>query len=267
MKLSYKHFEFDTKDLNIEAREILFASISGAHAYGTAKDTSDLDVRVVTRPPLKDLIKLPTPNLQRAKEYRPEKGVDVTVINVWSFLQKLLTRGNGNFLENLFQYMIVPGEKGWSRHAFRWRVEFIEDLQEDVMRFGITSKFANHYKGFYKGQLADYEKRGNNKCLLYAYRVALSGLHLVRNNEVRMSLLHLIHLPWPHYIQIKELKKLYSRYMSGVRMDPFLPTVEGELQGIEIAIETEAKKLPSTVENWQPFNEWLWRLWNIGESI
>src|SRR5690606_17495986 len=61
----------------------------------------------------------------------------------------------------------------------------LAELQE-LARRSVSRRFARHYMGFFRGMCREHE-RGQPpraKSLLYAYRVALTGVHLLRTGEL-----------------------------------------------------------------------------------
>ena len=51
---------------------------------------------------------------------------------------------------------------------------------------GLSRRFFRHYQGFFRGTCREHERaeRPTAKGLLYAYRVALTGIHLLRTGEL-----------------------------------------------------------------------------------
>ena len=85
----------------------------------------------------------------------------------------LLLRGNGNMLERIlspFQLYETPEL----------------DALQALARGAISKRFADHYRGFFKGMCREHERseEPHAKTLLYAYRVALTGIHLLRTGEL-----------------------------------------------------------------------------------
>ena len=55
-----------------------------------------------------------------------------------------------------------------------------------LARGAVSKRFADHYRGFFQGMCREHERseRRKAKTLLYAYRVALTGVHLLRTGEL-----------------------------------------------------------------------------------
>ncbi len=93
---------------------------------------------------------------------------------------RLLAKHNGYVLEQIFSPLIVLGE------------DFLARLRPLAARC-VTRLCYHHYRGFLKTQLEMLEKEPVKKAktLLYAYRVLLTGIHLLRTGEVQANLIEL----------------------------------------------------------------------------
>jgi hypothetical protein len=85
----------------------------------------------------------------------------------------LLLQGNGNMLERLLsplQPLQTPE---------------LPEMQA-LARGAISVRFFRHYSGFFRGCVREHHKAKEPvaKKLLYAYRVALTGVHLLRTGEL-----------------------------------------------------------------------------------
>jgi hypothetical protein len=88
------------------------------------------------------------------------------------FALRLLLKGNGNVLERCvtpFQVFTSP---------------LTEELRA-LARGSVSRKFYRHYRGFFARQLSEVVKaeRPTAKELLYAYRAALTGVHLLTTGK------------------------------------------------------------------------------------
>ena len=92
----------------------------------------------------------------------------------------LLVRNNGYILEQIFSPIVVMGQ------------EFLDELRP-LARRCITRHHYHHYRGFYATQqkLIAKEEPKRAKPVLYAYRVLMTGIHLLRTGEVEANLLRL----------------------------------------------------------------------------
>jgi predicted nucleotidyltransferase len=89
----------------------------------------------------------------------------------------MLRKHNGYVLEQIFSPLVASG------------AEFLARLRPLAARC-VTRHCHNHYRGFLHTQrkLFDKEERKRAKTLLYAYRVALTGVHLLDTGEVQTHL-------------------------------------------------------------------------------
>lgn len=159
---------------------VLVCAVTGSHHYGFPSPDSDLDLKGIHLAPTASLLGLrPAPETHdRLLEF---DGVecDLTTHEIQKALS-LLLRGNGNMLERIhspFQLFETPE-----------RAELVE-----LSKGALSKRFFSHYRGFFKGICHEHEKLGqrHGKSLLYAYRVALTGVHLLNTGEVIGNLIKL----------------------------------------------------------------------------
>lgn len=157
-----------------------FVTVSGAHLYGFDSPDSDVDLRGCHRLPLRAVVGLDTPRetFERSGYYE-DVEVDLVSHDIGKYL-RLLARNNGYVLEQVFSPLIVMGQ------------EFLRELRPIAQRC-ITRFHYHHYRGFYATQrkLLDKQEQKKAKSLLYAYRVLLTGIHLLQTGEVEANLLRL----------------------------------------------------------------------------
>jgi uncharacterized protein len=168
--------------------EPLFATISGAHLYGFPSVDSDVDVRGCFRVPLADVIGLVCPpETVDPKAVLAGREVEAVFHEVGKYL-RLLLKHNGYVLEQIFSPLVVTGQV------------FLDRLRPLAARC-VTKTCYHHYRGFLNTQrkLLDKEPLKKAKTLLYAYRVVLTGIHLLRTGKVEAYLPMLneeFHLPF-----------------------------------------------------------------------
>jgi predicted nucleotidyltransferase len=151
----------------------LFWTVSGAHLYGFPSADSDVDLRGCFLAPIPELIGLKPP-----VETREPKGtfagreVEAVAHEAGKYL-RLLLRHNGYVLEQVFSPLVAAG------------AEFLARLRPLAARC-VTRNCYHHYRGFLHTQrrLMDKEPAVKAKTLLYAYRVVLTGIHLLDTGEV-----------------------------------------------------------------------------------
>jgi predicted nucleotidyltransferase len=162
-------------ELDAIDREIVFASVSGAHLYGFPSEDSDVDVRGAFLAPVEEVLALgeTTETLDRT-HYRDGLEVDIVVHELEKCIEMLLGR-NAVVLEQLFSPLVV--RTGETHSTLR-------ELAEDCL----TRHHAHHYLGFADSRWEAYGDSGELKPLLYAYRALLSGIHLMRDGRVQANL-------------------------------------------------------------------------------
>lgn len=155
----------------------LFVTVSGAHLYGFPSPDSDVDLRGCHRLSLEKVVGLDPPD--HTYEHKVDHdGLEIELVthDVGKYL-RLLVRNNGYILEQIFSPLVVVGQA------------FLDELRP-LARQCITRHHYHHYRGFLATQRKLLAKQGTKrlKTLLYAYRVALSGIHLLRTGEVEADL-------------------------------------------------------------------------------
>lgn len=155
--------------------EPVFASISGAHLYGFASPDSDVDLRGAYLLPAEDLLGLsPSPETLTVEEEGPPE-LDWVAHDVRKFA-RMLASHNGYVLEQLYSPLVVV-----SSEAHR-------ELQE-IGRGCVTKPMVKHYQGFARGRRQRlHEPEPTVKHLLYAYRVLLTGIHLMQTGHVEANI-------------------------------------------------------------------------------
>lgn len=151
----------------------LFVTISGAHIYGFPSPDSDVDLRGCHLLPLRSVVGLSMP-AETIDHSSVEDGTEVDLVShdVGKYL-RLLVKNNGYVLEQIFSPLVVMGE------------EFLEQLKPIAGRC-ITKFHYHHYRGFYSTQrkMLENEPVKKAKSLLYAYRVLLTGIHLMNTGRI-----------------------------------------------------------------------------------
>lgn len=161
-----------------QEESFLFVTVSGAHLYGFESPDSDVDLRGVHKLPLENVLGLYVQGETREFHgYVDGIEVDLVTHDVGKYFN-LLVKNNGYVLEQIFSPLVVVGG------------EFLLELRE-IARRCITKFHYYHYRGFYGTQrkLLEKSEEKTAKQLLYAYRVLLTGINLLRTGEV------IAHLP------------------------------------------------------------------------
>lgn len=151
--------------------EPVFATISGAHLYGFASPDSDVDLRGAFLLPAREMLGLHPPRETITIEDKTIIDLDWVAHDIRKFA-RLMTNHNGYVLEQLFSPLVVLSTPA----------------HQELLELGkgcVTKPTVRHYLGFANGRrkrLAEPEP--TVKHLLYAYRVLLTGVHLMQTGEV-----------------------------------------------------------------------------------
>lgn len=151
--------------------EPIFATISGAHLYGFASPDSDVDLRGAFMLPASELLGLHPPNETITIEDKTTIDLDWVAHDIRKFA-RLMTNHNGYVLEQLFSPLVVLSTPAH---------EELIDLGKGC----VTKPTVRHFQGFARGRRKRLaEPNPTVKHLLYAYRVLLTGIHLMETGEV-----------------------------------------------------------------------------------
>jgi len=149
--------------------ELVQCGVTGAHFYGFPSANSDLDLKGVHRAPLEALVGLEPPaETHDVLTDFEDLEHDLTTHELRRALE-LLLRGNGNLLERfLSPFQLVEG--------------LTSELAE-LARGAMSQRFHKHYRGFFGAMRREHEREPHLKSMLYSYRVALTGIHLLQSGE------------------------------------------------------------------------------------
>ena len=151
--------------------------MSGSHLYGFSSPDSDVDLRGCHRLPLRDIVGLGQPD-ETIEWKTVDDGTEVELVShdIGKYL-RLLVWNNGYILEQVFSPIVVLGQG------------FLDQLRP-LARNCVTRHHYHHYRGFYATQrrLIEKEQPKRVKPVLYAYRVLMTGIHLLRTGEVEANL-------------------------------------------------------------------------------
>lgn len=147
---------------------LLACAVTGSHIYGFSSPDSDIDLKGIHRAPTRALLGFGKPQ-ETHDRLSVFDGVecDLTTHEVGKALGLLLA-GNGNMLER-----------------FESPIQVCDTPEAEALRAlsrGARSKrFVRHYAGFFRGICREHLRapEPTAKALLYAYRVALTGTHLL----------------------------------------------------------------------------------------
>jgi uncharacterized protein len=175
----------------------VFAAISGAHLYGFASPDSDVDLRGAFLLPARTVLGLRPPPETITIEDDSVVDLDWVAHDVRKFARQL-TNHNGYVLEQLFSPLVVV----------------TTPAHEELIELGkgcITRPTVRHYHGFARGRRKRLaEPAPTVKHLLYAYRVLLTGIHLMQAGEVVSNIVAL-----NERFRLSELDELVARKRGG----------------------------------------------------
>ncbi|HEX7897069.1 MAG TPA: nucleotidyltransferase domain-containing protein [Planctomycetota bacterium] len=161
----------------------LFLTISGAHLYGFPSPDSDFDVRGCHLLPLPEVLSLKAP--RETRQYtgiEDGREIDFVSHDAGKFF-RLMLRKNGYVMEQIFSPLVVEA------HAC------FEELR-DIARGCVTRHIVHHYRGFAESELLSLDDQAEKrvKTTLYAYRVLLTGIHVLRSGAIEADLRKLLEL-------------------------------------------------------------------------
>jgi uncharacterized protein len=177
--------------------EPIFATVSGAHLYGFASPDSDVDLRGAFMLPASEMLGLHPPAETITIEDKTTIELDWVAHDIRKFA-RLMTSHNGYVLEQLFSPLIVV----------------TTPAHEELLELGkgcVTRPTVRHYQGFARGRRKRLvEPAPTVKHLLYAYRVLLTGIHLMQTGEVIANIAAL-----SERFRIAEIDELVARKRAG----------------------------------------------------
>lgn len=173
-------------DVHGYPRPLLWVSLTGAHAYGFPSPDSDLDLKSIYVAPAARLLGLRgDPDAFGFLGFVEGREYDFSANEIGQVVQ-LALKGNGNMLERLlgpFNVVTTPAGTILAR----------------LVAENLSSRSIHHYQGFFRKTQLDYAKEAAQgvrkaKRLLYGYRTALTGIHLLQNGTVETDIHHLARL-------------------------------------------------------------------------
>lgn len=213
--------------------EPIFATISGAHLYGFASPDSDVDLRGAFMLPATEMLGLHPPRETITIADKTIIDLDWVAHDIRKFA-RLMTNHNGYVLEQLFSPLVVLSTPA----------------HEELMEFGkgcVTKPTVRHYEGFARGRRKRLaEPDPTVKHLLYAYRVLLTGIHLMETGEVVANIEVL-----NERFRLSEIDELVARKRAGaekIALDDRDMEVHGDLlDRLEVKLQEahDASSLPN----------------------
>ena len=235
--------------------EPVFATISGAHLYGFASPDSDVDLRGAFLLPARAVLGLYPPAETITIEDKSTVDLDWVAHDIRKFA-RMMTNHNGYVLEQLFSPLVVLSTAA----------------HEELLELGkgcVTRPTLRHYQGFARGRrMRLAEPESTVKHLLYAYRVLLTGIHLMRTGQVVANLGDL-----NEEFRIEEIAELVARKRAGAetmllterdltRHNALLDRLEASLQHAH-----EVSHLPDEPTSTAALDEFVVRLRLPGAAV
>jgi len=194
---------------------VLLCAITGSHHYGFPSPDSDLDIKGIHLAPTADVLGLSAPR-DTVDVTAQHGGVECDLtLNEARHALTLLLQGNGNMLERISSpYQLVDAPS-------------VGELR-GLSRAALSRRFFAHYRGFGRGMRREHERVlaetgvARVKPLLYVYRVALTGVHLLLTGEVVADLTETA----PRY-GFDDALELVAKKRAGVEREPLSPVEDG----------------------------------------
>lgn len=232
---------------------LLFATVSGAHAYGFPSPDSDFDLRGVHILPMVDVAGLYTPQETiEIEKIVDEFELDLVTHDARKFFGLVLKR-NGYVLEQIFSPLIVHSTP-----------EF--DELKAIAPQAITVNHAHHYLGFARNQWDLFNKTSPPKVkpLLYVFRTLLTGIYLMQTGVVEMNLVVLNDTYKLPYLADLIERKIYGAE-KGVQDDADVTFYTAEYERLVTMLEDarDASTLPTAPTCKPALNDLLLRLRGI----
>jgi predicted nucleotidyltransferase len=226
---------------------VLLCAVTGSHHYGFPSPDSDIDLKGIHLAHTDALLGLHEPPDTHDKlEVFEGTECDLTTHEAAKAI-RLVLRGNGNMLERIrspYQLFETPE---------------LHDLRR-LARAALSRRVHGHYRGYFRGVCQEHEKAGpfRAKPLLYAYRVALTGTHLLLTGEVVASLPELAErYRYPEALELLEKKRRTAEKVvlspdEDARHRAAWPRLLAELDAAR-----EASPLPEAPQNEAELDAWL----------
>ena len=231
--------------------KFVFVTISGAHLYGFPSKDSDVDLRGSHVLPVSDVIGLKDADetFQSTQAIVHDTEVDCVSHDLRKYL-KLLMNKNGYVLEQIFSPLVVYD----SGHLTEFKA---------LAAGAITKHVVHHYKGFFRTQekLVLKDPLPTAKTVLYLFRVAMTGLHLLRTGVVVANILELnkeFHLSFINDLVARKISGEEKGRLEANEFENLLDAAKKLEAQLDLAAEDS--KLPDVVMNFPALDDFLKRL-------
>lgn len=162
---------------HISEHPFLFAVISGTHQYGFTSPDSDIDVRGAFVLPSQHHLGLREPVTYASFDaILDDREMDCVAFEIGRYFNLVLNH-SGNLIEELFSPLVIA-DSG-----------YLEPIRQAVSDC-LTRRVARHYFGFFDACMKKLRKRPypEVKTALYAARIAMTGITLLREGRVEAHL-------------------------------------------------------------------------------
>lgn len=211
-------------DLNL-----LFAALSGSHAYGYAHKGSDFDIRGSFAAPTADILALSKP---KDTIVIMRNRIDATFHEIEKFMQ-LLIKQNGNSYEQLFCPLIIK--------TSRWH----SLLQNAAMRT-LTKHIYNHYKGMCWKNYVLFVKDKRQpvpRICLFIIRALMTGIYVLTKGGF---LLDINSLPKKLKISASLIQRLVEHLQNEKTVSRFKKSIDAFILKLFVRLDSayELSSLP-----------------------
>ena len=227
----------------------LFITISGAHLYGFPSPDSDFDIRGCHLMPLPEALSLKAP--RETRQYtgiEDGREIDFVSHDAGKFF-RLMLRKNGYVMEQIFSPLVLIADSRF------------EELRE-IARGCVTRHIVHHYRGFAESELLNLDDQAEKrvKTTLYAYRVLLTGIHVLKTGVIEANLPKLLDLhPQPRVDELMAAKVKEKAGIGGaVDLEPHLKALEALKGTLEESFRTST--LPEEPRRGRDLDDFLVRL-------
>jgi hypothetical protein len=221
-------------------------AITGSHIYGFSSPDSDIDIKGIHLAPTETVLGLHPPAIAHDRLTIFE-GIecDLTTHEAGKALS-LMLKGNGNMLERIFSPLqLVEGPEG--------------DALRELAQRSLSRRCLNHYLGFFKGMQREALRleAPRAKTLLYSYRVALTGIHLLTGEVVAALQPLAAAYGYPEVDELIEIKR------TGTEKGTLSPKAAEHYRSAWVRLETalraanERSPLPLDPPNTAEVEAWL----------
>jgi predicted nucleotidyltransferase len=181
-------------EAKLHGMNVVVVGLTGAHAYGFPSPDSDLDLKAIHAAPASTFLGLKDPpGPLEVIEVFEGREMDLSSHEM-GMAARLLLKGNGNMLERLLGPMTIV-------------VSPIGERLASIAKRSLSKRVVHHYRGFLRSMKPD----GTAKRLLYAYRVACTGAHLLLERELVTDVRSLA----PRFGFAKHVEELVARKRAG----------------------------------------------------